>query len=211
MRFRKALGEAIHGLTTQGCDRLIIDLRGSFGGSLGFARLASYMCPDQIPLGHSLTSSRLRTGYSVDQLPRVPMPKTRPELLVTLAKYSLRDKSVMLLTQGLGPQPFHKKIVVLVNEWTNSAAEMLAAFATENGLATIIGQRTRGNVLRAANFKLPGGYWLRLPIFGWYTSEGRSLERIGVAPNVEVDCDSEAFRDGEDTHLRRALDFIRAR
>jgi hypothetical protein len=56
----------------------------------------------------------------------------------------------MLLTQGLGPQPFHNRIVILVNEWTNSAAEMVANFAAENRLATIVGQKTRGNVLGAA-------------------------------------------------------------
>jgi hypothetical protein len=56
------------------------------------------------------------------------MPRSRPELLFTLARFSSRDKSVMLLTQGLGAQPFHNRIVVLVNEWTNSAAEMVANF-----------------------------------------------------------------------------------
>jgi carboxyl-terminal processing protease len=44
MRFAKALDVAINDLKQQGCDRLIIDLRGSIGGSLGFARLASYLC-----------------------------------------------------------------------------------------------------------------------------------------------------------------------
>jgi C-terminal processing protease CtpA/Prc len=47
----------------------------------------------------------------------------------------------------LGAQPFHKKIVVLTNEWTNSAAEMVANFATENHLAKIVGKKTAGNVL----------------------------------------------------------------
>jgi C-terminal processing protease CtpA/Prc len=46
----------------------------------------------------------------------------------------------MLLTQGLGTQPFHNRIVVLVNEWTNSAAEMVANFAAENRLASIVVQ-----------------------------------------------------------------------
>jgi C-terminal processing protease CtpA/Prc len=37
--------------------------------------------------------------------------------------------------------------VVLVNEWTNSAAEAVANFAAEKRLATIVGQKTRGNEL----------------------------------------------------------------
>ena len=149
MGFANSLDAAVHDLKQQGCDRLIIDLRGNIGGSLGFARLASYMCPGQIAIGHSLTPRRLREGYDPEALPRVPMPSSRPELLFTLARFAFRDKSVMLLTQGLGAQPFHNRIIVLVNEWTNSAAEMAANFAAENRLAIIVGQKTRGNVLAA--------------------------------------------------------------
>jgi len=74
MGFAKDLDHAIDDLKGQACDRLIIDLRGNIGGSLGFARLASYMCPGQIPIGHSLTPKRLRSGYDPAALPNVPMP-----------------------------------------------------------------------------------------------------------------------------------------
>ena len=94
------------------------------------------------------------------------MPRTKPELIFTLGLFAFRDKSVMLMTQGLGPQPFHGRILILVNEWTNSAAEMLANFAAENGLAELVGQKTSGNVLGAANFQVGSGYWLRFPFSG---------------------------------------------
>ena len=171
LAFANALDHAVQDLKQRGCDRMIIDLRGNIGGSLGFARLASYMCPGKVAVGHSLTPSRLRSGYNPDALPRVPMPSTRAELVVTLARFAFRDKSVMLLTQGLGQQPFHNKIVVLVNEWTNSAAEMVTNFAAENNLATIVGQKTRGNVL-GANFRVGSGYWVRLPVFGLVHLQG---------------------------------------
>ncbi len=50
MRFTRALDAAIEDLKDRGADRLIIDLRGNIGGSLGFARLASYMCSGKIPI-----------------------------------------------------------------------------------------------------------------------------------------------------------------
>ena len=74
MRFTSELDRAVSELKARGCDRLIVDLRGNIGGSLGFARLASYLCPDRRPIGHSLTPWRLRTGYAIVELPRVPMP-----------------------------------------------------------------------------------------------------------------------------------------
>jgi carboxyl-terminal processing protease len=206
MRFAKALDRAVDDLKQQKCRRLIVDLRGNIGGSLGFAHLASYLCPGQIAIGHSLTPKRLRDGYESAALPREPMPGNRTELLVTLARYAVRDKSLMLLTQGLGAQPFHGRIVVLVNEWTNSAAEMVANFAAENHLATLVGQKTRGNVLGATNFKLPGGYWLRLPIFGWFTSKGHSIEGNGVDPDVEISADSLAV--GRDDQMTKAVEIV---
>lgn len=210
LSFGNALDDAVDDLKQQGCDRMIIDLRGNIGGSLGFARLASYMCPGRIAIGHSLTPGRLRSGYDPDALPRVPMPRTRAELLVTLARFAFRDKSVMLLTQGLGEQPFHNRIVVLVNEWTNSAAEMVANFAAENSLATIVGQKTRGNVLGAANFRVGSGYWLRLPVFGWFTSKGRTLEANGVEPDVSVEISPDALAEGQDNQLSKAIEIVGA-
>jgi carboxyl-terminal processing protease len=170
--------------------------------------MASYMCPGHIAIGHSLTPPRLRKGYDPEVLPRVPMPRSRAELFITLARFSFRDKSVMLLTQGLGKQPFHNRIVFLVNEWTNSAGEMLAAFAVENRLATIVGQKTRGNVLGAANFRVGGGYWLRLPVFGWFTSKGRSLEGNGVDPDVFLEISPDALADGQDNQMTRAIEIV---
>ena len=208
--FANALDAAIVDLKSQGCDRLIIDLRGNIGGSLGFARLASYLCAGRVPIGHSLTPTRLRKGYSRDALPRIPMPQTTPQFMLALARFALRDKSVMLLTQGLGPQPFHGRVAILVNEWTNSAAEMLAGFASENGLATIIGTKTAGNVLGAVNQKVGAGYWLRVPVFGWYTSNGKCLEGQGVAPDLDADVDPPSLDAAIDQQARRAADILNA-
>jgi C-terminal processing protease CtpA/Prc len=194
MRFGKALAAAVDDLKRQGADKLIVDLRGNIGGSLGFSMLASYLCPDQRPIGYSITPKSAREGFRKETLPRVPMPRTKASLLATLAAYALRDKSVVLLTQGLGSQSFHGRIAILVNEWTNSAGEMVASFAKENGLATVIGTKTAGNVLGAANFKVGSNYFVRLPIFGWMTWRG---ECLGVCPrkNFRLDKKDKAIQD----------------
>jgi C-terminal processing protease CtpA/Prc len=206
--FANALDPVMKSLKESGANRLIIDLRGNIGGGLGLARLASYLCPGQIPIGYSLTQGRLRTGYKREDLPSVPMPSSRVALLWTLARFTFRDKSLFLLTQGLGPQPFHNKIVLLVNEWTNSAAEMVAGFAAENGLATIVGKKTAGNVLGAANFKVGSGYWVRLPIFGWYTSKGDCLEGKGVLPHLEMEIDPALLNTGIDQQMNKAIEIL---
>jgi C-terminal processing protease CtpA/Prc len=208
IRFGKDLRAAIDGLKAQKCDRLIVDLRGNIGGSLGFAILASYLCPDQRPIGFSITPKSLRDGYDKEKLPRVPMPGSKASLVRTLGAFAFRDKTVALLTQGLGPQPFHGRTVVLVNEWTNSAAEMLASFAQENHLVTVVGTKTAGNVLGAQNFPVGDGYSVRIPLFGWFTWSGNCLEGTGVAPDVFQGIDSNHLSSGADQQIAAALRLV---
>ena len=208
IRFAKVLDAAIASLKAQGCDRLIIDLRGCIGGSLGFARLVSYMCPGQVPIGYDITRKLQQRGYDVAQLPRVRMPDTRAGVLFRLAQFSVRDKSLVLLTQGLGKQPFHGHIAVLVNEKTSSAGEMAAQFAKDTKLATLVGQKTAGLVLGADVFDVGYDYRLYLPVFGWYSPSGSYNEGSGVVPDLPVDIDPVCLAEGEDMQLNKALEII---
>jgi carboxyl-terminal processing protease len=206
--FSRLLDAAVESLKAQGCDRLIIDLRGCLGGSLGFAHLVSYLCPDRIPIGYDVTRKRLQTGYNVAQFPRVPMPSSKLGLLFCLARFSVRDKSLVLLTQGLGIQPFHGRVVVLVNEWTNSAGEIVAQFAKDAQLATVVGKQTRGNVLGSTMFNVGSGYQLYLPIFGWYSPSGTYTEGSGVRPDIPVDIDPDGLAYGADAQVNKALELL---
>jgi len=208
IRFSRLLDSTVESLKAQGCDRLIIDLRGCLGGSLGFARLVSYLCPDRIPIGFDITRKRLERGYTVAQLPRVPMPNSKLALLFCLTRFSVQDKSLILLTQGLGKQPFHGRVVVLVNEWTNSAGEMAAQFAKDTKLATVVGIQTGGNVLGSTMFNVGNGYQLYLPIFGWYSPSGNCAEGSGVLPDVPVDIDPDRLAYGDDAQVKKAVELL---
>jgi carboxyl-terminal processing protease len=203
--FAKELHSAISALKAQGCDQLIVDLRGNIGGGLGFARLASYLCPDKVPIGYSLTPDRQRKGFKTEEFEHVVYPDSRSGFALTLGRFAFRDKSIFLLTQGLGPQPFHGRVTFLVNECTNSAAEMVSGFASETKLATIVGTKTAGKVLGATNVKVGGGYWLRLPVFGWYNPRGESVEGRGITPDVFIEPDPESLSKGTDTQLNAAV------
>jgi carboxyl-terminal processing protease len=208
LRFMRDLDRAMDALHGEGCERLIIDLRGNVGGSLGFARLASYLCPGRAEIGYSVTPIRLRNGYTVAELPRVAMPATRLGLITALGRFAFRDKSLMLLTQDLASQPFRNRVVMLVNEWTASAGEMTAAFAKDNRAAVLVGEKTRGTVLGGRNFEVGGGYWLRLSVFGWFTPQGQSIEGFGVTPDIPLPIDEQALAAGDDNQMTRALQIV---
>ena len=116
---------------------------------------------------------------------------------------------MVLVTEGLGPQPFHGRTVLLINEHTHSAAEMVASFAKQNRLATLVGTRTAGEVLGGANFKLPAGYVLRMPVAGWYTWQGECIEGTGVEPHIALENSPESLAVGSDDQLEKASELVK--
>src|SRR5215472_7306432 len=211
--FAKGLDNIIRNFKDQGVQRLIVDLRGNIGGGLGSLRLMSYLSPAKLEIGYSLTRQRLRKGYRKEGLTRIgKIPATKAELLMMAVRFKVfqRDRSMTLVTEGLGPQPFHGRIVILINEYTHSAAEMVASFAKQNRLATIVGTRTDGEVLGGVNFKLAGGYILRMPVAGWYTWQGECIEGRGVEPDVRIENSPERLAEGLDDQLEKASELVKA-
>jgi carboxyl-terminal processing protease len=194
-----------------GCRRLIVDLRGNTGGGIGCLRLMSYLTPGKLEVGYSLTRKRRERGYRREELTRFEgIPSHKATLLWLAARYALVEKSILVVTEGLGPQPFHGRVVLLVNEHTASAGEMVSAFAEENNLAVIVGTRTPGRLLSGSAFKVGQGYILGLPVAAYLTWQGRMLENNGIVPKFLVELSRDALRDGADTQLETAIEIARA-
>ena len=190
--------------------RLIVDLRGNTGGGIGGLRLMSYLTPDKKEVGYSLTRARKEKGYSREKLPRFGrIPSHKATLLWLALRYGFIDKSILVVTEGLGPQRFHGRIVILVNEHTSSAGEMVAAFAQENSVATIVGVKTPGRLLSGSAFKAGFGYMVGLPVAGYLTWEGKLIEGKGVTPTISVEMKPEQLLAGEDPQMQRALEVVR--
>ena len=191
------------------CQRLIVDLRGNSGGGLGSLRLMSYLTPDRSPIGYSLTRTRAERGYEKESLARFSgIPSSKWQLPLLALRYVFRDHSIVLVTEGLGPQPFHGGIAILVNQHSASAAEMIAAFAQENGLARIVGVKTPGRLVGSRPFKLPGGYVLILPVGAYLTWNGQTLEGKGVQPDAVVELSYETVSVRQDPQLDEALRLL---
>jgi carboxyl-terminal processing protease len=193
------------------CERLVIDLRGNTGGGIGCLRLMSYLTAGRVPVGYSVTRRKAENGFSKEELPIFDhIPSKKIGLLRLALKYVGRDQSVVISTEGLGKRPFHGRIVILVNEHSASSCEMVAAFASENKLATIVGSTTPGRLLAGHSFRVGQGYRIALPVAAYYTWNGTFLEGKGVAPDVEERFSVSAIRKGCDAQLRRAMDIAKA-
>jgi carboxyl-terminal processing protease len=190
--------------------RLIVDLRGNTGGGIGGLRLMSYLTPGKTEVGYSLTRARKEKGYTREKLPRFGrIPSHKTTLLWLALRYGFIDKSILIVTEGLGPQRFHGRVIILVNEHTSSAGEMVAAFAEENKLATIVGTKTPGRLLSGSAFKAGFGYIVGVPVAAYLTWQGRLIEGKGVSPSLSVEMRPEQLLAGEDPQLQRALESLR--
>ena len=189
--------------------RLIVDLRGNSGGGLGALRLMSYLTADHRPIGYSLTRARAQRAYEKESLVRFSgIPSSKWQLPLLALRYAFRDHSIVLVTEGLSAQPFHGRIAILVNQHSASAAEMIAAFAQENGLARIVGVKTPGRLVGSRPFTLQDGYVVILPVGAYLTWSGQTLEGKGVQPDAVVELSYEAVTAGQDPQLDEALRLL---
>ena len=199
-------------------ERLVIDLRGNTGGGIGVLRVMSLLTPHRLVVGNyvnGMMNSRQDIPDGSFVLNRIPATKLG---LLPLAlrfftrffasKLTRRKMPITVVTEESGPQPFQKRVVLLVNQHTTSANEMLIAFAREHKLATIVGEPTPGRVLGGSKFKLPHGYRLALPVGSYRTTDGNPIEGQPIMPDIEVPFNFQEAREGRDTQLETAIHVV---
>jgi carboxyl-terminal processing protease len=86
-------------------------------------------------------------------------------------------------------------VVVLVNEYSASSAELVTGALKDNDRATVVGAPTFGKGSVQTIFELPGGAGIRLTTMRYYTPAGRAIQVAGVRPDVLIEYDQppEAF------------------
>jgi C-terminal processing protease CtpA/Prc len=193
-------------------DSLIIDLRGNTGGGIGALRVMSLLTPDRIPVGFALDRKRVTPDLDAEKkrfrrFHTIPASKNALWLLaLKFAPAMLAKTPIVLETEGLGRREFHGRVTLLVNRHTASAAEMIVAFARENKLATIVGEKTAGKLLSATSVKVGQGFRLALPTGAYYTWNGLVLEGTPIQPDELVAFDWEvARRENKDRQLECAI------
>lgn len=107
-------------------------------------------------------------------------------------------------------------LVVLVNENSASASEILAGAVKDTGRGTLVGAQTFGKGLVQRLFTLPDGSGLNVTIQKYYTPKGTSIHGIGIEPDEAVQLGEKyqetALTDipeGEDSQLQKAMEVLR--
>lgn len=98
-------------------------------------------------------------------------------------------------------------MVVLVNEGSASASEIVAGALQDTGRAIIIGAVTFGKGLVQQTHTLSDGSELRVTIASWYTPNNNSINGQGVVPDIEIPTPQDLGTEA-DTQLQRAIEYI---
>ncbi len=139
-----------------------------------------------------LIDLRRNPGGLLEQAVKVSDMFLKDGVIVSTIGRNKNDKEVARATSK-GPYTDFP-VVILVNEYSASASEIVSGALQDNKRALVVGQRTFGKGSVQSVIRLGDGSGLKLTVARYYTPSGVSIQAEGIHPDVEIeDVDIEAF------------------
>ncbi|MDO8591442.1 MAG: S41 family peptidase [bacterium] len=101
--------------------------------------------------------------------------------------------------------------VVLLDSGSASASEITAGALRDNGVATIVGEKSFGKGSVQQVETLPNGGELKVTIARWYTPAGKNIDKQGITPDVTVTMSNADVAAGKDPQKDRAVQILQAK
>jgi len=112
------------------------------------------------------------------------------------------------LRQPFGAMPGPKAMII--NEYAGSGGDYMPWMFRRHSIGPLIGKRTWGGLVGIGGYPvLIDGGSVTAPHFAFYTPEGEwEVENHGVAPDIEIEMDPRAWRQGRDPQLEKAVEVV---
>ena len=134
-----------------------------------------------------------------------------------------KGKELLITTDKNGKEEIKKatvdpiidqKIILLVNENTASASEILAGALKDNEKATIIGTKTYGKGVIQQILTLKSGAGIKVTIEEYYTPNRNKINKVGIEPDETVKLPETVtnpllVKEDEDTQLKKAVEILK--
>ena len=120
--------------------------------------------------------------------------------------WEIRDSKTLVTPAGqvLGPK------VMLINEFAGSGGDWMPWYFQRRGVGKLVGKRTWGGLVGVYGFPtLMDGGSVTAPNLAFWTPEREWLiENVGQPPDIDVEFDPKAWREGRDLQLEKAVDVL---
>lgn len=164
------------------------------GTNLGYLRLTQFNANATAEVAHALShlEDQGATAYILDLRGN---PGGLLQAGIDIARLWLQEGTVVYTVNRHGIQDSFTAngqaltddpLVVLVNQATASASEILAGALQDNRRALLVGEKTFGKGLIQSLFNLSDGSGLAVTIAKYETPNHRDINRQGIVPDVEV-------------------------
>ena len=108
-----------------------------------------------------------------------------------------------------GYNPFEKlPLVILINQGSASASEIVAGALQDHGIAKLIGEKTFGKGSVQELVSVTDDTSLKVTIARWLTPNGKDISQAGLTPDIEVKKTEEDEAKGIDTQLKKAIEIL---
>jgi len=174
---------------------VLADLRLSPEGMpIGYIRLSQFNANAALEIANAINSMEEQeaTAYILDLrnnpggLLQAGIEVARQWLDSGMVVYTVNRQGIQGSFEAFGPALTQDPLVILVNQGTASASEILAGALQDNGRAELVGETTFGKGLIQSLFQLTDGSGLAVTIAKYETPNHRDINKLGIKPDVEV-------------------------
>jgi C-terminal processing protease CtpA/Prc len=151
------------------------------------------------------------SDFPIYELSRYLMPNSIPFVRFSQGSVENPGLFVYSTTANVGRNNknyYNGKIVIIVNETTQSSSEFHAMAYRVHPNAIVIGSTTAGADGDVSEFYLPGGLRTMISGIGVYYPDGEETQRLGIVPDIEIKPTIQGISDGRDELLDEAIRLI---
>jgi len=174
---------------------VVAELRSSPQGTpIGYIRLTQFNANASMELAHAINSLE-KKGAAAYILDLRNNPGGLLQAGVEIARlwldsgtivYTVNRQGIQGSFEAFGPALTDDPLVILVNQGTASASEILAGALQDNGRAKLVGETTFGKGLIQSLFELSDGSGLAVTIAKYETPQHRDINKLGIKPDLVV-------------------------
>ncbi|MCC5621637.1 S41 family peptidase, partial [Nostoc sp. CHAB 5715] len=174
------------------------DLRVSPEGTpIGYLRLTQFNANASTELAHAISSLE-KKGAAAYILDLRNNPGGLLQSGIEIARlwldsgtivYTVNRQGIQGSFEAFGPPLTTDPLVILVNQGTASASEILAGALQDNGRAQLVGETTFGKGLIQSLFELSDGSGLAVTIAKYETPQHRDINKLGIKPDQVISQD----------------------